>query len=81
MDKNSIRQYKATFDAIVRQIESDDGKEKVEVWFARDLQPVLGYSRWENFQVAIHRAIESCKSQGVSTEDHFRKVTKMVDLQ
>lgn len=64
MEENSIRQYKATFDATVRLIESDNGKEKVEVWLPRELQPVLGYSRWENFQVAIHRALESCKSQG-----------------
>jgi len=52
----------------------------VEIWFARDLQPLLGYARWENFQVAINRAVESCKTQGVSIDDHFREVTKMVTL-
>lgn len=80
MDKISILQYKKTFDGIVRHIDGDDSSEQIEVWFARELQPILGYSRWENFQVAIRRAIESCISQGVSTEDHFREVTKMVDL-
>jgi len=80
MDKSSILQYKKTFDGIVRHIDGDDSSEQIEVWFARELQPILGYSRWENFQVAIRRAIESCISQGVRVEDHFREVTKMVDL-
>ena len=80
MDKQSIIQYKDTFDAIATYIESDNGKEKVEVWFARELQEVLGYARWENFQSAINRAVESCNTQGVNVDDHFREVTKMVKL-
>lgn len=80
MDKQSIIQYKGTFDAIATYIESDNGKEKVEVWFARELQKVLGYARWENFQSAINRAVESCNTQGVNVDDHFREVTKMVKL-
>ena len=80
MDKSSILQYKKTFDGIVRHIDGDNSSEQIEIWFARELQPILGYSRWENFQVAIRRAIESCISQGVRVEDHFREVTKMVDL-
>lgn len=45
-----------------------------------ELQPLLGYARWENFQVAINRAIDSCISQSINVEDHFREVTKMVTL-
>ena len=73
-------QYKASFDSIVQYIESDDAKEQIEVWFARELQSILGYARWENFLVAIHRAMDSCKSQNISVDDHFREVTKMVGL-
>lgn len=80
MDKNSILQYKSSFDNIVRYIESDDAKEQVEVWFARELQTILGYVRWENFLVAIRRAVDSCKAQGINVDDHFREVTKMVEL-
>lgn len=80
MDKQSIIQYKTSFDAIASYIEGNSGKDKVEIWFARDLQPLLGYARWENFQVAINRAIESCKTQGINIDDHFREVTKMVTL-
>lgn len=80
MDIQRIHQHKQTFDGIMHFIESDDGKEQVEVWFARELQTVLGYSRWENFQVAIGRAVESCKSQDTNVDDHFREVTKMINL-
>lgn len=80
MDKNRILQYKSSFDRIVRFIESDDAKEQIEVWFARELQPILGYARWENFLVAIQRAINSCTTQGIHVDDHFRGVTKMVEL-
>ncbi|WP_315449452.1 DNA damage-inducible protein D [Segatella salivae] len=80
MDKKIIMQYKASFDSIVQYIESDDAKEQIEVWFARELQSILGYARWENFLVAIHRAMDSCKSQNISVDDHFREVTKMVGL-
>ena len=80
MDKNSILQYKNQFDGITRHIESEDAKEQIEVWFARELQTILGYARWENFLVAIHRAMASCKSQKINVDDHFREVTKMIEI-
>ncbi len=80
MDIQRINQHTSAFNDITHYIESDNGKEKVEVWFARELQSVLGYSRWENFTVAIGRAVESCKSQNINVDDHFREVTKMISL-
>ena len=80
MDKNSIVQYKLSFDSITHYIESEDRQESVEIWFARELQSILGYVRWENFIIAIHRAIDSCKTQGINVDDHFREVTKMIDI-
>lgn len=79
MDIQRINQYKSSFDSIAKEI-TDDSGESVEVWYARELQTLLGYARWENFVVAINRAIDSCKTQGVSIDDHFREVTKMVSL-
>jgi DNA-damage-inducible protein D len=79
MDKLSIHQYKSAFDAIVQFIRNESG-EQVEVWFARELQTVLGYTRWENFIVAVQRAVDSCKTQGVNVDDHFREVTKMIEI-
>lgn len=80
MDKQSIIQYKSAFDAIATYIESDNGQEKVEVWFARELQTVLGYARWDNFLSAINRAVDSCNTQGINVDDHFREVTKMISI-
>ena len=79
MDIQKIQQYKSAFDLIAKDIKDDEGN-SIEVWYARELQQVLGYARWENFAVAIGRAMESCKTLGVSIDDHFREVTKMVLL-
>ena len=79
MDIQKIQQYKSTFDLIAREIKDDEGN-SIEVWYARELQQVLGYARWENFVVAIGRAMESCKTLGINIDDHFREVTKMVQL-
>lgn len=32
-----------------------------EFWYARELMGALGYSKWENFNKVIQRAIEACK--------------------
>ena len=79
MDIVKIQQYKSSFDEIAKEIKDDEG-EALEVWYARELQQVLGYNRWENFVVAIGRAMESCKTLGVNVDDHFREVTKMIAL-
>ncbi|MBS9768847.1 MAG: DNA damage-inducible protein D [Flavobacteriaceae bacterium] len=52
----------------------------IEFWFARDLQKTLGYARWESFQSAIKRAIDSCETNNHKVSDHFRGVTKMIGL-
>ena len=80
MDIQRINLHTSAFNEITHYIESDNGKEQVEVWFARELQSVLGYARWENFTIAIGRAVKSCKSQNINVDDHFREVTKMISL-
>ena len=79
MDIQKIQQYKTAFDQIAKAVKDDDGN-NIEVWYARELQEVLGYVRWENFVTAIGRAIESCKTLGINIDDHFREVTKMTAL-
>ena len=51
-----------------------------EYWNARNLMAPLGYARWENFEMAISRAKESCKNSGQEVNDHFRDITKMVPI-
>ncbi len=79
MDIQKIQQYKTAFDQIAKTVKDDDDN-AIEVWYARELQEVLGYARWENFIGAIGRAMESCKTLGINVDDHFREVTKMVLL-
>jgi len=79
MDIQKIQEYKSAFDLIAKNIKDDEGN-SIEVWYARELQQVLGYARWENFVVAVGRAMESCKTLGISIDDHFREVTKMIAL-
>lgn len=74
IDRNTIRQIKTQFDQVIHYEESA----KIEFWYARELMPLLGYDRWENFDKAILRAVESCKASGVTVSDHFREVTKMI---
>lgn len=76
MDKHAIQKLQDRFDGLSQAL-PDEG---VEFWFARDLMEPLGYARWENFQTAIKRAIESCETTGYNSDNHFRGVTKMVRL-
>lgn len=71
-----MQTMKKRFDSLCKKTPEGD----IEFWFARDLMEPLGYARWENFQTAIRRAIESCEKTGYIPEDHFRSITKMVPL-
>lgn len=57
-----------------------DGKrqfteEGVEYWHARDLQAILGYDTWQNFEGVILRAQEACVSMGSQVRRWFSEFT------
>lgn len=76
MKKEVIVRLHANFEEIVQR-ETETG---AEFWLARDLQPLLGYARWENFVKVIGKAKTSCKTSGYEVSDHFLDVTKMVSI-
>ena len=76
MDKKRVGQIKEQFDLVIHS----DKTAKIEFWYARELMPLLGYERWENFDKAISRAMDSCETSGIEVSDHFREITKMVSL-
>lgn len=76
MEKRKIRLIKSQFDETIHIVGDTD----VEYWLARELMPLLGYERWENFEKVIRRSMESCATSGIEVSDHFREVTKMITL-
>lgn len=71
-----IQSLTETFEEYAQQTENG-----VEFWLARDLQHLLGYSEWRNFNnSAIAKAITACEVTGHIVSDHFVGVNKMVDL-
>lgn len=76
MDKNKVIAIKIRFDETIHIVNGTD----IEYWLARELMPVLGYERWENFDKTIKRSIKSCETSGITVTDHFREVTKMIML-
>lgn len=54
--------------------------EGIECWSARDLQILLGYSKWENFEKVIIKAKDACKNVGELIEYHFPDVRKTIQM-
>ncbi len=52
----------------------------IECWSARDLQEILGYTKWGNFVKVILKAREACKHSGEAVLDHFADIGKMIEL-
>lgn len=76
MNKKRVGQIKEQFDRVIHSDEDNH----IEFWFARELMSLLGYERWENFEKAIFRAMESCETSGIEVSDHFREVTKLIEV-
>ena len=76
MDRRKVEQIRQKYDSIIHINEDAD----IEFWYARDLMNLFCYDRWENFDKAVCRAVESCETSGISVSDHFREVTKMIPI-
>ena len=51
-----------------------------EFWFARELQIVLDYSEWRNFENVLEKAKTACRNSKNDVANHFVDVNKMVTL-
>ena len=54
--------------------------EGIECWSARDLQSLLGYSKWENFEKVIQKAKDACNNAEESISNHFPDIRKTIPM-
>ena len=73
MKQEIIQQLHKNFDDYAQKTESG-----LEFWCARDLQVLLGYDQWKNFEKVIEKAKIACKNTKLIVEDHFADVGKMI---
>ena len=71
---HNIENYNKTVFEDIKHIDEKGN----EYWEARELQQILGYSKWQNFDITIDRAKEACNNSNINEKDHFTDVSKMV---
>lgn len=74
MKSEEIKQLLDRFEAATQIID------RVECWSARDLQELLGYSQWRNFQQVIEKAQAAAVNADIDADNHFAEVSKMVEI-
>ncbi|MBP1673723.1 MAG: dinD [Bacteroidetes bacterium] len=74
MKSEEIKQLFAQFESAAAELEG------VECWSARELQDLLGYSKWENFEKVIQRAKDACTNAGEEVQYHFPDVRKTIPM-
>lgn len=72
MKSEEIKQLFEQFEAVASELEG------IECWSARELQNLLGYSKWENFEKVIQKGKDACKNAGEEIVYHFPDVRKMI---
>ncbi len=51
-----------------------------EFWYARELQTVLEYAQWRNFETVIEKAKIACENSSNEIVDHFADVSKTIQM-
>jgi len=61
----------------IQTLTSND--EKIEFWLARDLQHLLGYSKWDNFKNVLFKVKTACEVSGHEIAHHFADDRKTIE--
>jgi DNA-damage-inducible protein D len=75
MQNDLIHSMTETFEGHAQTTENG-----IEYWLARDVQHLLGYTKWDNFLNVISKAKTACEVSEHSIQDHFADVGKKVEL-
>lgn len=70
-----VKSLTSSFEFFANQTETG-----VEFWLARELQHLLGYEKWSNFQSVIFKAKTACENSGYKISDHFAGVGKTIKM-
>lgn len=70
-----------TLDEFIKRLEANINHDEngVEFWYARQLQEILEYGKWDNFKNVIEKAKIACENFGQQVNSHFAEVGKMVE--
>lgn len=74
MKTQEIKELFEQFEAVAAEYEG------VECWSAREMQILLGYSKWENFEKVIQKAKDACINAGEEVIYHFPDVRKTIPM-
>ena len=74
MKSDEIKNLFSQFEAAASDFEG------VECWSARELQELLGYSKWENFEKVIKKAKDACDNAGEEQNYHFPDIRKTIPM-
>lgn len=75
MKTELVQSLIANFEGYAQQTETG-----VEFWLARDIQRLLGYSKWDNFLNVVSKAKTACDVSGHAVPDHFADVGKTIAM-
>lgn len=73
--ENQVKDYTGYVFENIKHIDEDGS----EFWYARELQNVLEYSEWRNFEKIISKAKLSSENAGSVVNHHFVDVNKIVE--
>ena len=71
-----IQNYNKTIFESIKHIDKDGN----EYWSARELQKVLEYTKWQNFNKVIKLSMITCKANNLNVFDHFTDVSKVLKV-